>query len=442
MTHIQRIKNWRKTAMLSASFMFALFVLSACKKQVNSLGSSALNPEELLASGGIDTFTLRTFTVLDDSVRTDNPVFGLLGAYHDPKVGIVNASIFTQLRLANLNPIFDATSIIHIDSMVLGLEYRGLYGKTDPQTFEVYKLTDSLTLGTKYYSYSEKSHDITNIIDPARATITPKPSASVIVGEDTLSAQLRLHLDTNVARVLMEDAKSGNIGFSTNEEFTNNYFKGLQIKVANPTPAYGTGGVFYFNMTDPDTKMTIYYRLEKDGIEDTLLFDFLSNSNCADFNHIEVDNSGTHVEEVINDTVSGSSQFYAQSFNSRAVVQFDGIKNLPANSVIQNALLVLPVSYQTAGAYYPSSEISVSTRIATNDPAYYSVTTAAFDNFNKRYVIDVRQYCQSLLTNEIPNLGLYLSPRFYTSTADRIIFNGPTTTNKNKPKLIVTYTKF
>ena len=34
------------------------------------------------------------------------------------------------------------------------------------------------------------------------------------------------------------------------------------------------------------------------------------------------------------------------------------------------------------------------------------------------------------------------SPRFFINSAERVIFNGPNTINKSKPKLVVTYTEF
>jgi hypothetical protein len=166
----------------------------------------------------------------------------------------------------------------------------------------------------------------------------------------------------------------------------------------------------------------------------------LISSDCADFNHVDIDNTGKPVQNVINDTISGQKEFYAQAFKSRAVVKIPGLKNLPKKAVIHRAELILPIQYQTGAKYLPSNELSVSVRI--NNILSGIGVFGFYDNYTKSYTVDCRNYVQALVSGEISTTELILSPRYFITSAERVIFNGPNTINKKKPQIVVTYTQY
>ena len=252
---------------------------------------------------------------------------------------------------------------------------------------------------------------------------------------DTVDTQLRIRLNTALAQQFITEAASGSNTFASNDNFLN-YFKGLHVKVNNGIQSSGTGGAFYFDLNDALSKMTIYYT--QDLIQKR--YDFLINSECADFNHVDVNNSGTNVQTVINDTISGQSEYYAQAFNSRAIIDIPGIENIPKNAVIHKAELILPIQYQTGAKYLPPNELSVSARI--NGVLSGIGVFGFFDYSYKKYTIDIKNYLQAYVSGQINTTELILSPRFFINSAERVIFNGPNTINKSKPKLVVTYTEF
>lgn len=409
--------------------------MASCKKKESTLGNDILDPNSLLNSTQVDTFQLTTFTIAEDSLISDNPAYAVLGSYNDPKFGKVNASFYTQVVLSGLNPNFGDLSSITVDSLVLGLEYVDYYGELSPQTVEVYQLTEKLHIDSTYYSFQHKAHSSTNLVVPGFETFTPKPNGETIIGEDTVDAQLRIRLNNALASQLINESASGGTNYSSTDNFKD-YFKGLYVKVNNPIQSSGKGGVFYFNLNAPLSKMTIYYT--QDGENKT--FDFLINSECADFNHVDIDNTGKPVQNVINDTVSGQTEFYAQAFKSRAVVAIPGLKNLPKKAVIHKAELILPIQYQTGTKYLPSDELSVSVRI--NNLLSGIGVFGFYDNFTKSYTVDCRNYVQALVSGDITTTELYLSPRFFITSAERVIFNGPNTINKKKPQIVVTYTEY
>lgn len=430
-----QLNAWRRVFILSATFFLLVSLLISCKKHENAVGQGVLNSDDLLGSSQIDTFQLSTFAFAEDSVISDNPAFALLGSYNDPKFGTVNANFYTQLRLSGLNPNFGDISTIVIDSVMLGLEYAGYYGEFSQQTVEVYQMTESIDIDSTYYSFTTKTTSSTDLVEPGYGTFTPNPDGITVIGTDTVDTQLRIKLKNSLGTQLITEASTVGTTFSSNENFLN-YFKGLHVKVNNGSQLSGKGGVFYFNINDPLSKMTIYYT--QDGEQKT--FDFLINTECADFNHVDINNAGKPIENVLNDTISGQKEFYAQAFKSRAVVKIPGLKGLPSNAIIHKAQLILPVQYQTGAKYLPPDELSVAIK---EDGSLAGIgVLGTFDYALKQYTVDVRNYLQALVSGQVSTDELIFSPRLFITSSDRVIFNGPNTINKKKPQLIVTYTTF
>jgi len=325
-----------------------------------------------------------------------------------------------------------------VDSFVLALEYIGYYGKKGNQTFEVYEIGEDLHLDSTYYSFTTKSHlNGVNLVAPGKGTKYLNPNNITVVGNDTLDSQLRLQLSTSKAKSMLINAMSGGTNFASNDNFLS-YFKGLHIRTNN-IQSTGEGGIFYFNLNDPASKLTIYYRQGGEKKK----FDFLINSSCADFNHVDIDNSMTNVETVNNDTISGQVQFYSQAFGSRAVIEIPGLSNIPSSAIIHSATLELPIAYQDGNAYSPGFDISVATRLNDGTTNLYSVNVnGTYDSYTKSFKINLRSYIQALVNKSVPNTGLIVAPLLHNTSSDRIIFNGPNTTNKSKPKIRILYTDF
>lgn len=421
--------------------IFTLFIclsttFFSCKKEDTFVGKDGLENDAFLASQAIDTFSLETSMYVEDSLISDNLSTALLGSFNDPVMGTVESEIYTQFQLSGLSPDF-GTSPIKIDSFVLGLEYKGYYGNLDPQTFEVYEISDDIYLDSTYYSFQSKATKPVNLVQAGKGVITPDPSTATIIDGTSVDPQLRLFLDTTFARAMINETVLNPSKFESNENFLS-YFKGLNIKVNNPGQASGKGGLFYFNLNDPLSKLTLYY--SQDGVQK--VFDLLINEECADFNHITINNS-TKVQNVIDNPIFGQEEFYLQGNKSRAHVLFTTIDKIPKNALIQYAKLDLPVAFYNYDVFFPSATISVATKIsATDDDLYDLSVTGEYDNYNKRYEIDLRDYVQRIVNGDIENRGIYLSPTKMITSAERIVFNGANSTNKKQPKLKIVYTTY
>lgn len=431
MIKIKNVITWRGAIMLSAAFFCLALVATSCKKKKSPIGENALPPGSEMSSSGVDTFQLFTYTIDEDSTVSIDPRFNLLGSYNDPVFGTVEANFYTQLTVEGFNPEFPAGYIV--DSVVMAFEFGGYYGEISEQTFEVFEVTDELTRDSSYLSSSIASTNATNLVSGS-GTILPDPLTEAVVGDDTLNPQLRISLDISFGEYLMNLAVS-----SSDSETFLNAFKGLHFKVGNGMQSSGEGTILYLATTNPASKMTVYYH-DTDG--DPFEFDFLVSGSLVDFNHVDIDNTGTDVQAVIDDSTLGQDQYYAQTFKSRAKIDFPSLNDIPKDVIIHEATLEIPIDYYQGSDFYPSSAVTISSELFENDDNRYLINDNINYNQQKRaYVVNLRTYVQNVLTGEIINNGIIISPKLYNSTTERIIFNGPQSVNKKQPKLNVVYTK-
>jgi hypothetical protein len=424
----------RRVKLLFATFFCISFGLVSCKKNETNVGKEILTGDQILNSLVTDTFALTTYTFKEDSVNSKNQIHALLGAVNDPKFGISNASFYTQVRLDNPgSTVFGVAPVV--DSIVLSLGYAGYYGKATTQTFEVYEMTQDLSATEEYYSFSTATFNPTNLVVPGKGTITPKPTTKVVVGADTVGAQLRLPLVNSFATFLMDGVAAGH--YVTQDAFKA-FFKGLHLKVSNASPSSSEGGVMYYDLNNINTRLTIFYT--SDGLQKK--YSYLLNGSCVNFNHLDFNQVGTPFQNVVDDSTKGQKEFYAQAFTSRAVIQFPTIKDLPANALIHKASLILPVSHYSNDLLYPSSKVTTGFRLLADDEKIFSGDNFIYQAESKEYIIDLRKHIQGILIGQIPNRGVLIRPSFFNATLERIVFNGPEGIYKKKPKLVITYTTY
>jgi hypothetical protein len=141
--------------------------------------------------------------------------------------------------------------------------------------------------------------------------------------------------------------------------------------------------------------------------------------------------------------LSGQTEFYTQAFKTRAKIQFPTFSDLPKDIVIHKATLELPINYFLGADFYPSTIVSAAARFKEDSDQYFLLDNNVQYNQQKRsYIINLRPYLQSVINGQAINDGIIVSPLFFNTSTERIIFNGPNTTNKLKPKLSVVYTEF
>ena len=202
-----------------------------------------------------------------------------------------------------------------------------------------------------------------------------------------------------------------------------------------------------YDLVDPGTKLTVYYRDLSGTTPDTLLYDFVIGSDCARFNRFKQNYSGTLLSHIAQQPLDGSQQFYIQSGGGlKAKVDFPSIQNLnKGNKVIAQAELQIPVELDSR--YTPFDQLFLryidqdgKEKILPDESAqsiggYLNTTT-------QKYSFLITRYIQSVLTGEISSQGLYLLGGTTGVSAKRIIAHGPAF-NPSLPsentRLIVTF---
>lgn len=433
----QHYFKWRGVHSLFVAFLFLgiVFTSTSCKKKDNLFGGKAYPQEDLLNSGGVDTFSLTTYTVEEDSVYAKSPNSVLLGIMNDPEMGIVDLGFYSQALLSGLSPNFGDISNMVMDSFVLSLEYNGSYGYTGNQTIEVYEVNQPMYFDSLYFANTDLSTLTDNWVEGS-GTYEINPETLTVVGGDTLSSQLRIQLDTNIARQIIEDAANFPAEFADNSLFVENYLNGIYVKTNGVTPSENQGIVGYFDLMSQESKMTIYYSIN--NIQQAP-FELIFNNECVFYNRYKINNVGKQIESVLADSTLGQVEFYAQAGKYRGVLAFPTLKNLPKNIVVHNAKIVLPVEH------YPGSKFlySPTVKLTVKDDFSFLPITATYDLTQRGYVADVRAYVQDFTLGITTKKLLEITPgTSFIGTTDRIIFNGPNTDNKLKPKLIISFTEF
>ena len=449
----------RKVSQLSAAFFAVTLAIVSCKKEETEIGNNLQDGN--LDVQTTDTFTIRAFTEEYDSLESDETSVNLLGAYHDPIFGGVNCGFVTQIVPEAFTQSFPDLVDLTVDSVVLALRYTSInyYANLDDITVEVFEIDDVLERDDQaYYTFEDPTILGDNLVESAPMVLSPDVVKDVVVGNDTLAPQLRIRLKPEVGEDLISDSNAGLMG----ENFATNTFKGLYVRVAvdEGAPHFGLtsgqGTILYFSLENLLSKMTLYYK----GITGTPEeFDFDINSNCARYNRILYDRSGTSLATDMEDE-TGEADFYIQGGALRAVIEIPHIRKFYENEagefeprIINEAKLILPIQDFQSDPFDPATRLffarKVDEKLSTFTEDYgfgstVSGNTVVYDESAKEFRFTLTREIQGILNGDFESDGYRIyPPAFFASTIERIIFNGVGNEDlKKRPRLEITYTEY
>lgn len=432
---IRNSKNSLKQLGLFSFFILALF--SSCKKPESTGGMDLLPPEDELSAFQSDDYSLEVKVYEDDSIRTDELSSSMLGSYIDPVFGMSTMGIYTQVRMSTSSESFP--SAIEIDSVVLALVFSETvkpYGGVNRQGFAVYEVDEEIYLDSTYYSQHRTAIKNRNWILPQSQYQTPNLDEDVTVGEDTLAPQLRLHLDRSLGTLLLNPTVSG--ALDDNDAFQD-YFKGVFIEAETRN-----AGIINYDMVDPDTKLTVYYRDLSGDEPDTTSYDFLITSDCARYTYVQRVYTGVLANLDPVTPLDGSSLLYVQSTGGiLSTIDFPDLENTP-EATINQARLIIP--FENDFRYRAHDKLFL---LFKNEDGEYTTMPdetlgtigGTVDFTNEHVVFDISRYIQKRLSGDIPEGPLYLLSSSAGVTANRMVLHGPSfsTEKKENMRLVVTY---
>jgi hypothetical protein len=434
----------RKVVFLSA--IFFLVQLMSCKKD-GELSPDFENGD--LSIHFTDTFSVFTQVVQEDSLRTDLATRKLLGLYNDPIFGPVSSSIYTQVQTNGANLDFGTSPVL--DSVVLTLDYDGLYGDGNPMTVQVFKLTSALDLNTDYYSNSIVSHEMSPI---AEQTFTPDilNKVSVISNGDTIAADphVRIKLDNSFGQDILSNSP-----YINNAAFTS-IFNGLCIKVKDsvtaPIVGKKKGSIAYFDMTSSLSTVSIYYHY---GFSlEPLQYNFVINSEGVNFSRFEHNYAGTDIEAHLNDLPSKDTTvtYISTMSGVKTKIEIPHIKELikDGSVVINKAELIFTIEDGTESDIdNPLSKLSLVGIDAEGNSTFLPDFYEGDDHYGgainyfsafKNYSFNITRHVHDLLYETTTDYGMYLIASGSSTSANRTVLSSENSLSY-KIKLEITYSK-
>jgi hypothetical protein len=267
--------------------MLSLVALAAsCTNTVSDIGVGLPDANTDTGAFLIDTLTVRSSTVLRDSVPSSNSTYLYVGQYTDPLLGKLTARSAFRLGLAStFAP--DPTAVFDSITLVLKPDnYR--YGDTTKTQalVEVHRLNTGISI-TKY-SYTsprltlmdyDSTATLLNYSPTLKTNTAPRGRARPNI------TTLRLPLDPTFGQTLLAKGKAGQL--STQDDL-DAYLPGLVITPA----ANDEGAIMRLSATATDAVMHLYYHVPTDpttvitsdfslSVGARHFFQFRSNRNLA-----------------------------------------------------------------------------------------------------------------------------------------------------------------
>ncbi|MCB0793588.1 MAG: DUF4270 domain-containing protein [Flavobacteriales bacterium] len=405
-----------------AVLLFGLLVLFSCKRPEDGIGLGLIDPNDTLNARVVDTLTVIAYTVKEEPVRTSNLSRNALGSYVDPEFGPVDASFYTQVRLSTNNVgAGQDNSMLVCDSIVLALVFDAaapVYGDLSPQRFQAFELAEDLFADSIYLSTDLAATFLDDLVAEHFSLIRPEPTRSVVIDGDTLLPQLRIRMDQELGQRLL--GRFGQPELVDNEAFLD-YFKGLYVRTDNNGQAPFQGGVLNFDLLSAGSKLTIYYRNELPGEEDTLSYDLLINTNCVRYTRCEHGHDQAlepGLPAVLSDSTLGIQGNYVQALGgTRLRLALPHLEDLEAIGLraLAKAELIVPLRGAPPALYPPPNQMFLF-RIGEDGqdvvlPDQLSTVTSIGGSLvSDQYRFVITRYVQGLLTGTYPNDGMAMVP--------------------------------
>lgn len=449
-------------------FLAATVFVAGCEKPEGDVGLQLQPSEDILHVSKIDTFSIVSYTLEEDSLRTDKLNPAIVGAYLDPVFGVAEASHITELRLSTSNPDFlngAALSDIIMDSLVLSLTYESslsggkTYAGEGAQYFEVFEIADSLSVDSIYYDNREATLIGDDLVVEGMNLIKPNTRDSVSVGDEMVAPQLRIPLDTSFVHRIFEESLNGPISA---EKFVS-LIKGICIKVDGDQQNLRRSGMIYFDTFRANSQLTMYYRNTNpdpnDPNAETLVvaYPFDIRSNTGKYEDFDQDYSyatGSLARQVNGQKELGQRDLFVQAMSGTKLrIELPTIESLKdsTNIAINKAELILPARTSFGRSLAVPTRMFLfgldeDERIYVLDDQLDGVINGFYDETIPGYRFIITRQIQQIILGQKENFGFEVVTNRAGDSANRVVLNGPDYPSAENPmnnlKLTVTYTKF
>jgi hypothetical protein len=422
----------------AALLLAGLLALGGCEDPTG-LGGALPTDASSITANYVDTFTVRTSTVLTDSVPSSTSAYLLLGRYHDARLGTVTARSYAQL---GLSAAFTPEPAAVFDSLQLELApdtYR--YGDTTrTQTVQVHRLLADLRGTGTYYTADARPYD-----------------AAVLGQLSFRSGQrlrtLRIPLAEALGRSLLAAGQQGRL--SSFDELLD-LLPGLVL-----TPAAADDAAL-LRFAVAGSALKLYYHLPT-APDQALSFTFAAATGPKHFYQLEADRRGslltglTATRQAVSSRLTAEETYVQAGLGLQTKVEFPyllDLKQLGGNLVInaatletevvadsENGLLPPPVTLVArlsnaanhSGAYFPDASGNYVTG------SYKRATSPRTGLDRGTYHLSLTTYLTQTLARNVANGGILLGPTD-ADVAERVVL-GSARNSSSPMRLRVYFTR-
>jgi len=388
-----------------AAILFSSLFIS-CEKD-SLVGTGIQNDAQKYEVLELDSFSIAAQTIREDSIRTDNSNYALLGTTYDQTFGTTSASFSTKFELPQGSLDLSVVKNLRIDSAFLFLTYFDYYGNLDDgQDLRVYELTEGIIDSLNYYSNQVIPTEF-NQVGQNISSEGFKPTESRFVdGEEELPS-LKIPLNSEFVKRLLSMDESA---YADNGAF-GEAFKGLQVR--NENPSSNTGAIFRFLPFSEFSRMKIYFTDEfyaVDSLNQHYNIEFPIGPSQDVVNTITHDEySNSSVLSKLGSEEAGKDRVYVQSGGGLKVeINIPYLESLSSlKPTIHKASLVFPVVNETVD--FPiHSRLFLSLQDSAQQAQFIPIYAAepfggSYNSSIQAYEFNVSKYVQGIIDGDYEN---------------------------------------
>jgi hypothetical protein len=424
-----------------------LFIATACEENPSKIGAGLLPGSDYVTIKSTDSLTVKSYTMYQEAVRSDNPPTSYLGEMRDPYFGTTTGGFVSQLWLRDS---LTTADFVAVDSVRLYLKILNVKGDTAAgHILKISEISKMLHYDTDTAYYSNQTPPLTG--NYWTATL---PSLKA----DTVN-DIVVTFDTAFGGHLTRDRLMGFM--STTRSDFRSFFKGLDFEIVpSAKPVFISLSIA--SVTSSGTPVNYFSVYTHNGYQVVSSYDFLIDAQHTSakynlFSHTFSDAEPGKEIQHINDGYEDNYSYLQNMNGVYTRIEIPSLKALKSdpdlkNIAINKARLIIPFVVDTTKDVIYSKTIpstiymrfvdSKGKKILVSD---YSVGSAFYDgspdtvtamSYNFNIATYLQDYLEDTKDSVTSHLELFLLP---TSA-----YNAVLTANKNlKPvKFELTYTKF
>ena len=378
------MKKRQFACLLGVSILSLSLLFNSCRKinEATDLGGDLIpvvdNITTFDTTLSIETYNGIFDPLLDSQKITGDAIHYLGRITNDPLFGQTDARIFVELKPPFYRYSFgNKPDSLHIDSVVLVLEYAETYGDTNmAQTVNVYEIDQSSNFRVdSQYAFSKNNFTYSNLL--GSKTFYPyELNDTVAVKNDTTNNRLRIRLDNTFGQRLLnyDSTFSAVSGAYYSDSAFRTHFKGFAIE-----PSGGGNAIMGFDLGGVKTKLAIYYKDDNNQDGDPTKWDTLR----AEFNFTVLSASANYVTRAhtpdilaaANDPGQDEISFIQNAPGTFTTLKIPGLASL-SNRVVHRAELIMEQIYHTSDTLFPAPTALM---LDAYDPSISNFRTIPYD---------------------------------------------------------------